>query len=103
DSLVAANLAGHDSHGVLRIPPYCASIEEGDILPGVRPQVIGQKLATARIDGGWGWGQAAMSLATDAAIDRAHEHGLGAAIVQNCYHIGRAAPYVEKVARAGMV
>jgi LDH2 family malate/lactate/ureidoglycolate dehydrogenase len=102
DSLVAANLAGHDSHGVLRMPPYCGSIDKGDILPGVRPQLISHKLSTARIDGGWGWGQPAMHMATDAAIERAREHGMGAAIVQNCYHIGRAAPYVEKVARAGM-
>lgn len=103
DSLVAANLAGHDSHGVLRMPPYCGSIDKGDILPGVRAEVLERKLATARIEGGWGWGQAAMHLATDVAIERAREHGLGAAIVHNCYHIGRAAPYVEKVAQNGMI
>ena len=103
ESLVAANLAGHDSHGVLRMPPYCGSIDKGDILPAVRPAVLSQRLATAKIDGGWGWGQPAMHLATDVAIERAREHGLGAAIVLNCYHIGRAAPYVEKVAREGMV
>jgi uncharacterized oxidoreductase len=102
-SLVAANLAGQDSHGVLRMPPYCGSIDKGDILPGVRAEVISQRLATAKIDGGWGWGQPAMHLATDVAIERAREYGMGAAIVQNCYHIGRAAPYVEKVARNGMV
>ena len=103
ESLVAANLAGHDSHGVLRIPAYCGSVKNGDVRPGVRPALLGRRLATARIDGGWGWGQPAMLMATDAAIDCAREFGMGAAVVHGCYHIGRAAPYVERVARAGMV
>lgn len=102
NSLVDANLAGHDSHGVLRVPPYCATIDKGEILPGVRAHVIEHRKATARIDGGWGWGQPAMHLAADAAIECASQYGMGSAIVHNCYHIGRAAPYVEKVARAGM-
>ena len=28
--LVEANLMGHDSHGVIRIPGYCASLIKGD-------------------------------------------------------------------------
>lgn len=102
DSLVAANLAGHDSHGVLRLTGYCNSVRIGDVRPAVRPQLIGKRLATAKVDGGWGWGQPAMLMATDAAIECAREFGLGAAVVHGCYHIGRAAPYVEKAARAGM-
>jgi uncharacterized oxidoreductase len=103
ESLVAANLAGHDSHGVLRLNGYCTSVKTGDVRPAERPRLIGRRLATARIDGGWGWGQPAMLMATDAAIDCAREFGMGAAVVHGCYHIGRAAPYVEQVARAGMV
>ena len=33
--LVASNLAGHDSHGVIRIPEYIGLIESGLIQPGV--------------------------------------------------------------------
>lgn len=102
-SLVAANLAGHDSHGVLRMPSYCGAIDKGDIIPGERAELISERRATAKVDGRWGWGQPAMHLATDAAIERARTYGIGSAIVLNCYHIGRAAPYVEKVARNGMV
>ena len=32
-SLVGANLAGHDSHGVIRVPRYVAWVESGDIVP----------------------------------------------------------------------
>ena len=33
DSLVQANLRGHDSHGVMRVPYYVASMRSGTIKP----------------------------------------------------------------------
>lgn len=103
DSLVDANLAGHDSHGVLRLVGYVRAVRTGDVLPEARARLTHRDRATARIDGGWGWGQPAMRLAAETAIDLAREHGLGCAVVNRSYHIGRAAPYVEHVARAGLV
>ena len=32
DVLIANNLAGHDSHGILRIPEYLESIKNGEIV-----------------------------------------------------------------------
>ena len=103
DSLVDANLAGHDSHGVLRLVGYVSSVRKGDVRPAERATVTHRDRATARIDGAWGWGQPAMQMAAETAIELATEHGVGCAVVNRCYHIGRAAPYVETVARAGMV
>ena len=103
DSLVDANLAGHDSHGVLRLVGYVNSVKNGDVNPAARAAVTRRDRATARVDGAWGWGQPAMRLATETAIEVALEHGVGCVAVNGCYHIGRAGPYVETVARAGMV
>ena len=103
DSLINANLAGHDSHGVLRLTGYLNSVRQGHVRPEAAPELISQSGATAIVDGGHGWGQPAMWLATRAAIDRAREHGLGAAVVRNSYHIGRVAPYVEANAESGMI
>jgi len=103
DSLVDANLAGHDSHGVMRLTSYCASLRAGDILPQERATVISKDRATARVDGRLGWGQPAMLLAAGTAIELARQFALGAVVVDRCYHIGRVAPYVERIARAGMV
>src|SRR5687767_3208922 len=100
DSLVDANLAGHDSHGMLRLPGYVNSVRNGDVRPAERARVSHRDRATARIDGAWGWGQPAMRLATETAIGLARRHGVGCTVVNRCYHIGRAAPYVETVARA---
>ena len=103
DSLVDANLAGHDSHGVLRLPAYLAGARQGHVVPTAVPSLLSQSGATAIVDAADGWGQPAMWLATRAAIDRAREHGLGAAVVRRSYHIGRVAPYVESIAREGMI
>lgn len=103
DSLVNANLAGHDSHGVLRLPSYLAGAQQGHLSPEATPEIISESGATAIVDARFGWGQPAMWMATRAAIARARDVGLGAAVVHNCYHIGRVAPYVEAVAEETMV
>lgn len=103
DSLVDANLAGHDSHGVIRLLHYMEMVEAGEVFPAATPELLGTDGATARIDGAWGWGQLSMRLATETALDLARQFGLGAVTVVRSYHIGRVAPYVEQIARAGMI
>ncbi len=103
DSLTNANLAGHDSHGVLRLAGYLEGVRQGHVVPTATPALSSVSGATAIVDGAYGWGQPAMWLATEAAIDRAHEYGLGAAVVHHSYHIGRVAPYVEAIAGQGMI
>jgi LDH2 family malate/lactate/ureidoglycolate dehydrogenase len=103
DSLIDANLAGHDSHGILRLPAYLQAVASGRLNASVDPQIVSQCQATAVIDAGYGWGQTAMWLATKTAIKLAEEFGIAAAAVQRCFHIGRVAPYVESVASNGMI
>ena len=103
DSLLDANLSGHDSHGVLRLAGYLAGVRAGHVDPGAPPVLESTSGATAIVNAHDGWGQPAMWLATRAAIDAARQFGLGAAVVHNSYHIGRVAPYVESIAREGMI
>ena len=103
DSLVDSNLAGHDSHGVIRILHYLEMAECGEVDPTAEPEIIREHGATVTIDGKWSWGQRSMWMATKAACERARDFGLGAAVVTNSYHIGRVAPYVEHLARQRMI
>lgn len=103
DSLVAANLAGHDSHGVIRILQYIEVVERGTLDPKVEPEVVAVSGATVKVDGKWGWGQPAFRLAVDETIALAREHGIAIGTVERCFHVGRVAPYVEAIARAGMI
>jgi LDH2 family malate/lactate/ureidoglycolate dehydrogenase len=103
DGLVNANLAGHDSHGVLRLPGYLAGVEQQHVSPGHIPHVVSMSGATAIVDADHGWGQPAMWLAAETVLDLVREFGVACAVVQNSYHIGRVAPYVEWLADHGVV
>lgn len=54
---VNANLAGHDSHGVLLIPYYVDCIKAKDIVPGAEWTLVQESPTTAVIDGRWGFRQ----------------------------------------------
>ncbi|MGD9713474.1 MAG: Ldh family oxidoreductase [Thermomicrobiales bacterium] len=103
DSLVDANLTGHDSHGVIRILAYLEQVSSGALDPAARAIVVRTNGALTMVDGQWGWGQPAMLLACEHAVENAQEHGIGLGTVDRCYHIGRVAPYVEYVASRRMV
>lgn len=103
DALVAANLTGHDSHGVIRILQYIEVVESGALDPRVEPEVVSVDGATLKVDGKWGWGQPAMQLATLQTIELAKQYGIGIGVVERSFHIGRVAPYVETIGRAGMI
>src|SRR5262245_252560 len=103
ESLVEANLMGHDSHGVLRLPQYIELVRVGAVQPQATPKVTAQQGATAQVDGAFGWGQPSARLATQTAIALAADHGIGAVTIVSCNHIGRVGEYVETIARAGMI
>jgi len=102
-SLVDANLAGHDSHGVLRLPTYVAAVRNGQVIPAARPQFESLGGACGQVDGAWGWGQPAVHLATDHAIGLAATNGVALVSVSHCNHAGRLGEYVERIARSGQI
>jgi len=102
-SLVEANLMGHDSHGVIRLPSYAGLVRKGQIKPAERSQITRQFQATAQIDGCYGWGQPAAIHATKQVIEMAQTFGVAAVTITRCNHIGRLGEYVESIARAGLI
>ncbi|MGH2370532.1 MAG: Ldh family oxidoreductase, partial [Chloroflexota bacterium] len=101
--LVKANLSGHDSHGVIRIPSYLRSIEQGRLVADARPAVVRDWPATAVVDGKRGFGQVAASFALEVAIGKAATAGVGAASIRHCNHIGRLGDYSETAAERGFI
>src|ERR1051325_4783013 len=76
--LVGANLSGHDSHGVLRLPQYLKAVQSGKALPGVRPRVIADHGCTASLDGQRGFGQVVGSEAVKLAMSKVKKSGIAA-------------------------
>jgi hydroxycarboxylate dehydrogenase B len=103
DHLVASNLAGHDSHGVIRIPWYLVHVRRGWLRPAARPRLLDERPVAALVSGEWGFGHPAATMAVDAACERARRHGLGAAALLRATHIGRLGTYVERAAASGLV
>ena len=96
--LVEANLVGHDSHGVIRIPQYLGQVEAGDIVPDAAVEVAHEAPTLAVLDAHWGFGQVAMSRGVDMGLEKAQATGMAAISVRQANHVGRLGSYVERIA-----
>lgn len=103
EELVGANLAGHDSHGVIRVTEYLAAIAAGRIAPAARPRIVDERGATAMVSGEWGFGQVSGRVAADLAADLAEAHGVAAVALVRCNHLGRLGSWMERIAGRGCV
>ena len=101
--LVGANLAGHDSHGVLRIPEYVEWMEAGDVNTGQHITIMHETETLAVIEGGWGFGQVIGLEAIQVAMHKAQQTGVGIVAVSQCGHIGRVGHYPYFAAQQGLV
>ena len=94
--LVGANLAGHDSQGVRRLPEYVGSIDGGLLEPSARPTLVRETAVSAVIDGQRGFGHFAAAAAIDWAIGRAEGQGVAMVALGGASHVGRLAHYTER-------
>lgn len=92
-SLVESNLAGHDSHGVIRLPRYVQAIRKGDINIRAKIRIVKQNSGNFVIDGNWGFGQVIAKKTMEMAIKKAEEQGVGCATIFNCNDVGRLGTY----------
>src|SRR5262245_65285297 len=76
-SLIGANLRGHDSHGVMRIPYYVEFVREGRMHPGMELKVLRETASVLACDGGWGFGQVQAQRLITRLVPKAKETGVG--------------------------
>lgn len=93
DTLVQADLWGHQSHGVLRLMWYGERIRKGVMRAVTKPEWVVDSGSVAVIDGRDGIGQVLAALAAREAIKRAKVHGVGAVAMRNSNHFGTAMYY----------
>src|SRR5262245_3757902 len=103
DTLVQADLWGHQSHGVLRLGWYLDRIRNGVMNPVTTPEYMVKAGAIAVIDGHDGVGHVLTVLAVKEAVSRARQHGIGAVAVRNSNHFGTCMYYTTMGARDGCV
>ncbi len=103
DTLVKADLWGHQSHGVLRAPWYLERLRNGVVRAVAETNFVVDAGAVAVLDGGDSLGQAVAVRAARSAIARAKQHGVGAVAVRNSNHFGTAMYYTRIAAAEGCV
>ena len=101
--LVSSNLAGHDSHGVIRVPRYITELREGRVVKDQTIKVVSESGAMAVLDGGYGFGQWVGEQAVAFGLKKAKESGTAIVALRNSGHLGRIGGWAEIAAEAGVV
>lgn len=101
--LAGANLRGHDSHGVIRLPRYVQWIDEGRQVPNQTVDVLLDQPSFAVIDGKFGFGQSIGEQTVDIGVTKAKAHGVAMTSLRNSGHLGRIGDWAERAAAEGIV
>jgi uncharacterized oxidoreductase len=101
--LTTANLTGHDSHGVIRVPVYVRWKNSGMIVPNQTIEVPVDTPSLAVVDGRFGYGQTVGPQAVKIGIDKCKATGLAAVATRNSGHIGRIGDWAEMAAEDGLI
>jgi L-2-hydroxycarboxylate dehydrogenase (NAD+) len=94
--LVAADLRGVDTHGVIRFNPtswYVKWLRDGEMNPKPDIRIISESTSSALIDGDRGIGMVIGQRAMELAIRKAKDSGVAMVGVRNSRHFGMSAYY----------
>ncbi|KQV70250.1 Ldh family oxidoreductase [Rhizobium sp. Root1220] len=101
--LVEAELKGHPSHGLQRLPRVLRRIERGLVAPSAKGVYKWRSDAVLEVDGGAGLGPVVAMDALARLMDRVLSSGIALAAIRNSNHLGMLAYYVEQVAARGLI
>src|SRR5258708_38764180 len=101
--LTTANLTGHDSHGVIRVPVYIRWKKMGSVVPDQTVEVVVDMPSLAVVDGKFGYGQTVTPQAVRIGLEKCRKSGLAAVALRNAGHIGRVGDWAEMAAAEGLV
>jgi LDH2 family malate/lactate/ureidoglycolate dehydrogenase len=101
--LVAADLEGIPSHGVMLLPMYVERIEKGSVSRASAGAIVSDRGAALVIDAGNALGQLTSRQALTLAVERARQIGLAAVAVRNGFHFGTAGRYARMMAEQNCV
>ncbi len=99
DHLVENNLAGHDSHGVIRVIEYFKTSKQGDLLNlNAEHTILKEQDGVVLIDANLGLGSVAGVKGMQKAVQLAKKYGIGSVTVKNVNHTGRLGAYTTLAA-----
>jgi LDH2 family malate/lactate/ureidoglycolate dehydrogenase len=103
EDLVAADIEGVASHGVMLVPMYLQRLKAGSVSRAEEGVVVSDREASVVLDAGDVLGQLTARQAVELAVERARRFGLAAVSVRNAFHFGTAGRYARMMADQGVV
>ncbi len=90
------------SHGLFRLPWYCAAVKSGRANGKARPRIESLAPAVLRVNGDNGFAPLGQALAHEPLVACARQNGIASLAFVNMYHIAALWPEVERLADDGL-
>ena len=103
EALVAADIEGSPSHGVMLLPLYVDRILAGSVSPTATGSVVSDNASAIVVDADNALGQITAEMAVSLAAARAPQSGLAAVAVRNAFHFGAAGFWARRIARSDQI
>jgi len=103
DDLVAADLEGVASHGVMLVPMYVERLRSGSVSRQTAGEVVSDKQGAIVIDAHNVLGQLTARQAVELAVIRAKQSGIAVVAIRNAFHFGAAGRYARMLADRGCI
>jgi LDH2 family malate/lactate/ureidoglycolate dehydrogenase len=103
DALVAADLEGVPSHGVMLAPMYVDRLVAGSVSKAGAASVARDDGPAVVLDAGHALGQITSRQAVELLLARARGHGLASVAVRNAFHFGAAGYWARMLADQGLI
>ena len=89
NSLVGANLRGHDSHGVVRFSQYVNMIKSNIVIPNQKLKILMDTEVVSIVDVHFGFGQSIGQKIIQLGVEKALRNGVAVTALRNSGHLGR--------------
>src|SRR3981189_2555224 len=101
--LTTANLTGHDSHGVIRVPVYIRWKKMGSVVPDQTAELVVDTPSLAAVDAEFGYGQTVAPQAVRIGIEKCRKAGRTAVVLANAGRVSGVGDRAEMAAAEGLV
>src|SRR5262249_61766057 len=104
--LLGPALLGLDPHGIAPLAGhrgYAPGLRDAHVVPHAQFEVVRESSATALVHGGGAVGAVTAARASDLAVAKARDTGVGVVAVREGRHFGAASLYALRIAGDGMI
>jgi len=103
ETVTSADRDGCASHGIFRVPGYCAAVKAGGVNGKAAPKAIDQAPGVVRVEADGGLAPLAVKVGRPALIEKARAQGIAALAIGDSAHFAALWPDTEPLAEAGFV